>query len=104
MVLGTEWLNPSYAKVKYPLISLRAVQELLPPPFFLPFLRQRVCQSMCAAGIFSCVAAGEPSPRPGAAEMPPSTQSRLKPFPCTTPRSAGERTLIGVRGLEGLAS
>jgi len=68
MVLGTAWLNPSYVKVKYPLISLWGVQELLPPPFFFFFffLNMYVCESMCVAGIFSRVFAGEPSPSQGA--------------------------------------
>lgn len=66
MVLGTAWLNPSYVKVKYPLISLWGVQELLPRPFFFFFLNMYVCESMYVVGIFSCMFADEPFPCQGA--------------------------------------
>lgn len=63
MVLGTAWLNPSYVKVKYPLISLQGVQELLPPPFCF-FLSMHMREPVCVVRIFSLMFPGEPTPMP----------------------------------------
>lgn len=97
MVLGAAWLNPSY--IKYPLISLRGAQELLPPPFL--FSPSCLCEAMWAVGIVPGVFAGEPGPR-HCDDAAPAERS-LEAILCITPGSVRERTLIGIRGLEDLA-
>lgn len=69
---------------------------------FSPFLC--LCEAMWAVGIISGVFAGEPGPRHCDDGDAAPAESRLEAIPCITPRSVRERTLIGIRGLEDLAS
>lgn len=69
---------------------------------FSPFLC--LCEAMWAVGIISSVFAGEPGPCHCDDGDAAPAESRLEAIPCITPRSVRERTLIGIRGLEDLAS